>query len=249
MRERMQGMQVTRVCGKGERQSGGEGRGGQGEREGGRKGRGRELVRGKPDTVQHELQDQLNAITAQLQSLTPTSNGAQYDHIPIAPPLSQNLRVPPLGSLSSDQNGAGSSAGLASLDGAGKRQTRSRSRSKGMSRSSSVRDANLDASNVSDEVYECKWRCGFTGSFDSVSEHEDTCRFSRQSGKSNGQTGSRHPQSHRSQHPPPRRSSGRSKSPREAARHTTGHSKSPRMSHGTTGSRRLEKFDRFLEKV
>ena len=200
-------------------------------------------MRGKPDTVQHELQDQLNAITAQLQS-------AQYDHTPIAPPLSQNLRVPPLGSLSSDQNGAVSSAGLASLDRAGNnRQTRSRSRSKGMSRSSSVRDVNLDASNGSDEVYECKWRCGFTGSFDSVSEHEDTCRFSRQSGKSNGQTGSRHPQSHRSQHPPPRRSSGRSKSPREAARHTTGQSKSPRMSHGATGSRRLEKFDRFLEKV
>ena len=42
---------------------------------------------------------------------------------------------------------------------------------------------------------------------------------------------------------------GRSKSPREAARHTTGQSKSPRMSHGATGSRRLEKFDRFLEKV
>ena len=199
-------------------------------------------MRGKPDTVQHELQDQLNAITAQLQS-------AQYDHTPIAPPLSQNLRVPPLGSLSSDQNGAVSSAGLASLDRAGNTSTRSRSRSKGMSRSSSVRDVNLDASNGSDEVYECKWRCGFTGSFDSVSEHEDTCRFSRQSGKSNGQTGSRHPQSHRSQHPPPRRSSGRSKSPREAARHTTGQSKSPRMSHGATGSRRLEKFDRFLEKV
>ena len=242
MRERMQGMQVTRMRGKGELQSGGEGREEQGERDRGRKGRGRELVRGKPDTVQHELQDQLNAITAQLQS-------AQYDHIPIAPPLSQNLRVPPLGSLSSDQNGAVSSAGLASLDRAGKRQTRSRSRSKGMSRSSSVRDVNLDASNGSDEVYECKWRCGFTGSFDSVSEHEDTCRFSRQSGKSNGQTGSRHPQSHRSQHPPPRRSSGRSKSPREAARHTTGQSKSPRTSHGATGSRRLEKFDRFLEKV
>ena len=199
-------------------------------------------MRGKPDTVQHELQDQLNAITAQLQS-------AQYDHTPIAPPLSQNLRVPPLGSLSSDQNGAVSSAGLASLDRAGNTSTRSRSRSKGMSRSSSVRDVNLDASNGSEEVYECKWRCGFTGSFDSVSEHEDTCRFSRQSGKSNGQTGSRHPQSHRSQHPPPRRSSGRSKSPREAARHTTGQSKSPRMSHGATGSRRLEKFDRFLEKV
>ena len=200
-------------------------------------------MRGKPDTVQHELQDQLNAITAQLQ-------GAQYDHIPIAPPLSQNLRVPPLGSLSSDQNGAVSSAGLASLDRAGNnRQTRSRSRSKGMSRSSSVRDVNLDASNGSDEVYECKWRCGFTGSFDSVSEHEDTCRFSRQSGKTNGHNGSRHPQSHRSQHPPPRRSSGRSKSPREAFRHTTGQSKSPRMSHGATGSRRLEKFDRFLEKV
>ena len=224
-------------------QSGGEGREEQGERDRGRKGRGRELVRGKPDTVQHELQDQLNAITAQLQS-------AQYDHTPIAPPLSQNLRVPPLGSLSSDQNGAVSSAGLASLDRAGNnRQTRSRSRSKGMSRSSSVRDVNLDASNGSDEVYECKWRCGFTGSFDSVSEHEDTCRFSRQSGKTNGHNGSRHPQSHRSQHPPPRRSSGRSKSPREAARHTTGQSKSPRMSHGATGSRRLEKFDRFLEKV